>query len=52
MFAAVFVLDLSHLASCHESAGRLDAAIHLEQQCSEILRQNLPSTRSYLCSCE
>ena len=49
MFAAV---DLSQLASCHRSAGRLDEAIHLQQQCSEILKQNLPSTRRDLCSCE
>ena len=52
MFAAVFILDLSQLASCHWSAGRLDEAIRLEQQCSEILKQNLPSMRRDLCSCE
>ena len=52
MFAAVFILDLSQLASCHRSAGRLDEAIHLEQQSIEIDRHNLPSTSRGLCTCE
>ena len=52
MFAAVFILDLSQLASCHQSAGRLDEAIRLEQQCVEIDRHNLPSMRRGLCTCE
>ena len=52
MFAAVFIVDLSQLALCHRSAGRLDEAIRLQQQCVEINRHNLPSMRRELCTCE
>ena len=49
ILVAVFTVDVSRLASCHQRAGRLDDAIHLLQQCIEILRKSLPSTRQSLC---
>ena len=52
MVAAVHTTDMSQLASCHDSAGNVDVAIHLIQQCIEILRQNLPSMRKDLCAGE
>ena len=47
-----FTVDVIRLASCHQCAGRLDDAIHLLQQCTEILRKSLPSTRQDLCAGE
>jgi tetratricopeptide (TPR) repeat protein len=43
---------LSQLASCHYNARRLDEAIKVTEQCVRITKQNLPSTRSELCTCE
>jgi tetratricopeptide (TPR) repeat protein len=41
---------LSLLAACHQRAGYLDQAMHLLQQCAEILREGLPSTREDFCT--
>ena len=45
----VFTVGVSQLVLCHQRAGRLEDAIHLAQQCIEILRKSLPSTRKNLC---
>ena len=54
MFAAVYTIVMAQLASCHREAGNLDKAIHIQQQCTEIFSQNLPSMRNalYASECE